>query len=106
MHRFEPALLARFREAVDDPKGGAALTRAVANVREAGYEVGREQYKRVPRGFDANHERRELLRYGGLYAWTQQPVPREAHTRAFPSFCAERYRAMKPIEDWIAGLVA
>ena len=106
MHRFETPLLERFREAVDDPKRGAALTRAVAKVREVGFEVGGEQYKRVPRGFDANHERAELLRYGGLYAWTQERLPREVHTSAFPAYCAERYRAMKPVEDWVAALVA
>jgi hypothetical protein len=105
MHRFDPPMLERFREAVDDPTRGRALTRAVAKVRETGYEVGGERYKRVPRGYDASHERRELLLYGGLYAWTEQPVPREAHTSAFPSFCAERYRRLKPVEDWVVALV-
>jgi hypothetical protein len=105
MHRFDGPMLERFREAVNDPKSGRALTRAVAKVRDAGYEVGGEQYKRVPRGYDANHERRELLLYGGLYAWTEQPLPREAHTPDFPSFCAEHYRRMKPVEDWIVALV-
>jgi hypothetical protein len=105
MHRFDTSLLERFRAAVDDPQRGRALTRAVAKVREAGYEVGGRQYKRVPRGYDANHERRELLLHGGLYAWTEQAIPREAHTSAFPSFCAQRYRRLTPVQDWVVELV-
>lgn len=107
MHRLEPPLLERFREAVVDPKRGAALTRAIAKVRAGGFEIGGEQYKRVPRGFDPNHARRDLLLYGGLYAWTRlRPIPREASTPSFPAFCAARYRGMKPVEDWLVALVA
>jgi uncharacterized protein (TIGR02453 family) len=105
MHRFEPSILERYRVAVDDPKRGAALERAVKKVREAGYEVGGEQYKRMPRGYDAEHPRRELLLHGGVYAWTEQRVPREAHTAAFPKYCAGIYRKLKPVEDWTVELV-
>jgi uncharacterized protein (TIGR02453 family) len=106
MHRFDPALLERYRAAVDDSKRGAALERAIEKVRGAGYEVGGEHYKRVPRGYDAEHPRRELLLYAGVYAWSEQRVPREAHTSAFPRFCAAVYRKLKPVEDWTVELVA
>jgi uncharacterized protein (TIGR02453 family) len=106
MHRFDPSLLERYRAAVADPKRGAALERAVKKVRAAGYEVGGQQYKRVPRGYDADHARRELLLHGGLYAWTERPVPRDAHTASFPRSCASVYRKLKPIEDWTVELAA
>jgi uncharacterized protein (TIGR02453 family) len=106
MHRFEPALLERFRAAVDDEKRGRALARALEKVRADGVEVGGQQYKRVPRGYPADHPRSELLLYGSLFAWIEQRVPREARTAEFPRYCAERYRKLKPVEDWVADLMA
>ena len=106
MHRFDPPLLERFRDAVDDEKRGRALARAIEKTRAAGAEVGGQQYKRVPRGYPADHRHSDLLRHGSLFAWIEQRVPRETHTAEFPSYCAERYRKLKPIEDWVAELMA
>jgi uncharacterized protein (TIGR02453 family) len=105
MHHFDRGLLERYRAAVDDATRGAALERAVAKVRSAGFDVGGAHLKRVPRGYNADHPRRELLLHDGLFAWTGGPVPREAHGADFPRHCAERYRALKPVEDWSAELV-
>jgi uncharacterized protein (TIGR02453 family) len=106
MHRFEPALLERFRAAVDDEKRGRALARAIEKTGAAGAKIGGQQYKRVPRGYAADHPRSDLLLHGSLFAWFEQPVPREAHTAAFPNWCAERYRRLKPVQDWVAALMA
>ena len=81
---------------VDDADGGE-LARAVAAVKEAGCEVGGREYKRVPRGYDAGHERADLLLYDGLYCWTERAVPREAHTPRFPAFCVDDYTRMRPL---------
>lgn len=102
MHRFERDTLERYREAVAGERGDA-LRRAVEEVRAAGYDVGGRHYKRVPSGFDVPREREELLLHQGVYAMADLPLPAEAHTPAFPSFCAERWRAMKPVEDWLVA---
>jgi uncharacterized protein (TIGR02453 family) len=105
-HRFERDVLGRYRDSVVDPERGAALVKAVAAVERAGADVGGRQYKRVPAGYDAAHERAELLLHDGLYAGIElEPVPREAHTPAFPAFCAARYRAMRPVLDWLVELL-
>ncbi len=106
MHGFDRPVLERYREAVADPKRGAALERAIARARKAGsYEVGGQAYKRVPAGFDPGHPRAELLKHGALYAGLNMPVPREIHTAAFVDFCFRRYRPMAPLQDWLAALV-
>jgi uncharacterized protein (TIGR02453 family) len=102
-HRFEPPLLERFRVAVADSKQGEALRRAVDDVRAAGYDVGGSHYKRLPAGFDVPPEREELLRHAGLYAYADVAVPSETHTPGFPRFCAERWRALKPVQDWLVA---
>jgi uncharacterized protein (TIGR02453 family) len=102
-HRFERDAIGRYREAVADAGRGEALWHAVDEVREAGYEVGGRHYKRVPVGYDVPAEREDLLLHHGLYAYAELAVPDETHTAAFPRFCAERWRALKPVQDWLVS---
>jgi uncharacterized protein (TIGR02453 family) len=102
-HRFEPPLLERFRVAVADPAQGEALRRAVDDVRAAGYDVGGSHYKRLPVGFEVPPEREELLRHAGLYAYSDMTVAPETHTPGFLRFCVERWRALKPVQDWLVA---
>jgi hypothetical protein len=67
--------------------------------------VGGRHYKRVPAGYDKEHERADFLLHQGLYAGQELPVPPEAHRTTFPGFCARRYRAMRPVVDWLVELL-
>jgi uncharacterized protein (TIGR02453 family) len=78
MHGFDKGMLAAYREAVANDETGAALDSALAAVRAAGaYEVNGEHYKRVPRGFDPDHPRADLLRYNTLYVSSPGIPPAE-----------------------------
>jgi hypothetical protein len=104
MHHLERGLLPRYREAVAGERG-ESLGKAVAAVRAAGYDLGGSALKRVPSGFDPEHERADLLRHDGLYGWLQvKPVPAEAHDRRFPAYCAEHLRALAPLQQWLLDL--
>ena len=103
-YRFDKAPLEAFRLAVADERRGSALEQALKAVRAAGGEVGGEHYKRVPRGFDADHPRADLLRYNALHAWIEGPLPPEAHSADFVEYCAERCRKLSPVQRWILDL--
>ena len=103
-HTFEKDTLERYREAIGSDKSGKALQKAVAKLEDAGYEVGGESYKRVPRGFEQDHPRERLLRHGALTVGIEMPHPKELNTSAFPKFCVGHYRQMKPIQEWLAAL--
>lgn len=65
-YQFDAAKLAKWRKAVAG-KPGAALQPLIARLRKAGYVVGgHDDYKKVPRGFDPDHPRAELLKKKGL----------------------------------------
>jgi uncharacterized protein (TIGR02453 family) len=102
MYRFPRPFLEAYREAVIDEKLGSELEGALAAVREAGeYEIGGERYKRVPRGYDAAHERVELLLYKGLYAEAPR-IGREALLNpGLVDVCLERCRNMLPLQRWL-----
>jgi uncharacterized protein (TIGR02453 family) len=104
MHVFDGPLMDRYRHAVVDPSHGAALAAAVAKVRKAGYEVGDVRYKRVPRGFDPEHPRAELLLHNSLTAGTQFPAA-EARSPRFPDVVVSHYRKIAPIQRWLVDLV-
>jgi uncharacterized protein (TIGR02453 family) len=106
VHVFPKPLLAAYREAVVDEKLGTELETAMAAVREAGdYTLGGEYYKRVPRGYDADHPRADLLRYNGLWAHTTNAV--DAATITTPELveaCLEHCRKMAPLHRWLVAV--
>jgi uncharacterized protein (TIGR02453 family) len=106
MHHFEGPVLAEYRRAVADSDRGAALDRAVRKARLAGAQFGPARWKRVPAPHPADHPRADLLRQGGLVAATTDPLPAEAFTAEFPRWCAERLRPVRPLQAWVATVVA
>jgi hypothetical protein len=62
-------------------------------------------WKRVPLSHAADHPRADLLRHGGLLAATTEPLPAEAFTGAFPEWCVERLRPVRPLQAWVAAVV-
>jgi len=99
---FPKPVLARYREAAADRKKGAALRQAIGKVEKKGYEVGGEHYKRVPRGFDPDHPSADLLRHNGLWVGTEVRIPKELHGPEIVKWCFDRFRAMDPLQRWVA----
>jgi uncharacterized protein (TIGR02453 family) len=104
-HHFDAERLARFRAAVADERSGTALEDGIARVQAGGAAIGGETYKRVPAGFDAAHPRADILRYGGLFAYTESPLPAEAAGATFVGWCAERLEPLAPVHVWLRDSV-
>ena len=105
-HGFDKPTLAAYREAVADPTTGAALEAALAEVRAAGdYEIGQPHYKRVPRGYDADDPRAELLKYNAVWGMAEVPIPPEARGPDFVDFVHGVFMDCAPIVRWIDALV-
>ncbi len=102
-HMFAKDKLSRFREAVDDEKRGASLTRTVVALRSAGYDVGGEHYKRVPKPYDGDHPRADLLRHNALHAGTEEPLPEELGSPEFIDWCMERMAPLHGLHSWLMG---
>mgnify|MGYP000924420434 CR=1 FL=1 len=105
VYMFPKDLLKVYRESVADEKHGAELEKALkAIARKGGYLPGGEQYKTVPRGYDPNHPRAELLKYGGLYTGIELPVPPELHTSKLVEFCFNHYKNMAALHTWLLAM--
>lgn len=107
MHAFAPPVLATYRNAVVDPTLGARLREALAAVTASGsYEVWGSTYKRVPRGYDPDHQNAQLLLHSGLTAGISSAWPPEIHSAAFVDYCFERLGNLGPLMSWLAALEA
>ena len=99
-HRFDKSRLGTFRDAVAGTSG-KTLADIIHKLEKGGYSTGGEHYKRVPRGYDSDHERAQLLKHAGLYAFVEMPAPPELSTREFTAFCTRHFKKMAPLSEWL-----
>jgi hypothetical protein len=60
----------------------------------------------VPRGYDADHPRADLLRYNGLHVFLPH-IDRDVVTGPdFLDVCASQFEHTLPIHRWLATLIA
>ncbi len=102
---FPPEVLKDYRQAVADERLGHALLAARRRVEKAGLTLGGQSYKRVPRGFDVDEARGQLLRHSGLYTQLECGRPKELFSRSLVAHCARRWKLAMPIHQWLQCLV-
>jgi uncharacterized protein (TIGR02453 family) len=98
---FDADGLATWRKQVAG-KGGADLAAMIAKLRKAGYEVGgHDDYKKVPKGFDPEHPRADLLKLKGLTAGPGA-IPRGLlHKPGLADWLIEHGVALAPLVRWL-----
>jgi uncharacterized protein (TIGR02453 family) len=104
MHGFVPPVLARYRKAVVDDRRGGALAKVVAKLRDAGFDVGGQTYKKPPRGIDEGHPRASLLKHSALYVGSEGKHPKELGSARLIDYVAKRYAAMAPLHEWLRSM--
>lgn len=102
-HAFPKPYLAAYRQAVADDQHGGRLEQAVAGLSDQpGFEIGGEQLKRVPPGYDREHPRGDLLRYKGLYARGPRIDPADLRTPQLIDACLQQVETMLPLHKWLS----
>jgi len=93
--------VARLRAAVADDRTGPRLAALLAGLTEAGYQIGGETLKTVPRGYDKDHPRAELLRYKTMTAGRDLGAPDWLATPGAREHVAAAWREMRPLREWL-----
>jgi uncharacterized protein (TIGR02453 family) len=100
---FEDNRLVAWRKLVAAEKTGAPLAKLVGKLREAGYTVGgHDDYKKVPKPFDAEHPRGEFLKMKGLTAGAPAMPKGLLHKPALAEWLIEHGKGMAPLVTWLA----
>jgi uncharacterized protein (TIGR02453 family) len=105
-HSHTPAQLARFRSAVDAQASGTALQKIVDRIAVGGFLVEGEKLKTVPRGFDKDHPRAELLKHKSLSAGVTFRDAGWLGTAGAKQEVASRWEQLRPLVDWVGQYAA
>lgn len=101
-HSHTPAQLARFRSAVDAPASGEALQEIVNAISAAGFAVEGEKLKTVPKGYDKDHPRAELLKHKALSAGVTFSAAEWLATVGAKQEVASRWEQLRPLVEWVS----
>jgi uncharacterized protein (TIGR02453 family) len=100
-HTSTPAQLARFRSAIDADASGKELQSIVEGIESAGFAIEGECLKTVPRGFDKDHPRAELLKHKSLTAGMNLGQPGWLSGPGAVEEVARRWEELRPLVEWI-----
>ncbi len=100
--QLEKEAVQQMRAAMDGPPG-AELERHLAKLRKAGFEIGGDQLKRVPKPYDAEHPRADLLKHKALIAYRDREPAEWLHTPTAKTEVVKAWKALAPLNDWLAS---
>lgn len=105
-YMMDAAQLDRYRAAVVDESSGKRLTSILGTLTRAGFATGSyATLKKVPRGFDPEHPRAELLKSKGLIV-TFPALPAELLVEpALVGWLAKHTKRALPLVEWLAEVL-
>lgn len=98
---FPKPLLDRYRQAVVDKKHSTAFKNAVKKITGKGYLLDGKHYKKIPRGYDAQHPNAQYLLYNGLTVRVEEKVPDAFFSDAIIDYAYTHYKNMLPLHRWL-----
>ena len=105
IYKFPKDMLKTYRDSVVDPINGPALQQAIKEVsQQKKYSIGEKHYKRVPRGYDPDHENAELLLYNGLHAGYETDIPQVFYSEDLLDYCFDIYNDLYPLHKWLVEM--
>ena len=96
--------LAAIRDAMADERTGTALDRLLKRLEKGGFEVGGDQLKTSPRGYDTDHPRIHLLRRKQLFVGRSYGFEPDAIDAGLVDRVREDWRALKPLVTWLRSI--
>jgi uncharacterized protein (TIGR02453 family) len=105
IYMFPNYMIDEYRNSVVHEKYGKELTGIISRISKVpGCSIGRQHYKRVPRGFDPDHKNAELLMMNGFYGGIESAIPKELYTSEIIDYCYDRYKPFLHLHKWIVGV--
>lgn len=102
---FTPDIRDAWRAAIGGKAGEplAKLLRSLsASQAKHSFEIDGPLLKRVPKPWDQEHPREELLRRTGFQVRFMEALPASAQTARFPQWCAKRLSKLVAVHTWLA----
>ena len=100
LYRFPDNWVDLYRQAVVHDELGPELERVLAELAEKGYNVWGEKGKRVPRGYDKDHPRADLLLNKGLGVSAPRFTVADVSAVGLVDRCVDYARDMAAMVNW------
>ncbi|MGI8615082.1 MAG: DUF2461 domain-containing protein [Nocardioidaceae bacterium] len=97
----EPALLARFREAVASASGAGQLTLLLNHLEGTGWQVEGDRLRSSPRGYPRDHPNIELLRHRSLWVTRSYGFALVIHRPELVERVRADWRETRPLVEWL-----
>ncbi len=101
VHGMPKETLETYRRAVDGETAGNDLVVILADLESAKYNLSQPDLKRVPRGYDPEHPRGDLLKLKSLVASRDLGKPSWLHKPEGKDRILELFVAIEPLIAWI-----
>lgn len=102
---FSKEVLERYRRDIASTERGLALMSILAPLlNQDGFRLEKPALQKVPRGFEPDHPRENLLRQKGLLVWHDSDPQDLSFSRVDVDVWMARYLKLKPIYDWLLAL--
>ena len=101
LYRADGPTLAAYRAAVADDRTGTELEKLVRTLARKGWDVGGDQLKTAPRGYDADHPRIDLLRHRSLTASRPYGFEPFIHTAELEQRVRRDWRDARGLVEWL-----
>jgi uncharacterized protein (DUF2461 family) len=99
--------LARYRAAVADDARGKELVKIIAKLAKKGLAIASHgELKRVPKGFDPEHPRADLLKYQGLVATLPKFPKGILASRKLVDWLVKGSKDVAPLVEWLVFATA
>jgi uncharacterized protein (TIGR02453 family) len=101
---FMDDVLVKWRKKVADDKSGKEIARIIANLEKSGYKpLAYDTLQRVPKPYDADHPRAELLKLKGLVVGFPDIPKGLVHKPELVDWLAGHVKAVAPMNKWIVA---
>lgn len=100
MMGFDKAQLAAYRDAAAGQQGGT-LAGTLETLLKAGGRMNAPDLARVPKPYDKDHERGELLRRKSLTVWRDYEDPAMVERTDLIDLCAAQFATYQPLSEWL-----
>ena len=93
--------LGRIRDAIADDRSGGELVTILAGLQRKGWDLGGDQLKTTPRGYDADHPRIDLLRHKSMTLGKVYGFEPFIHTAELLNRVRKDWRQARPFVEWV-----
>ena len=96
--------LDQYRRAVDDDVLGNRLVEVSEQMASVGHSLNGDMYKRVPRGYDPDHPRAELLKMKGMTCGFSKISDDVVMSPSLVDVCFDYCQQLLPMHQWLVAM--